>query len=208
MTELHRSPIKDRLQKHVMSDLELDYFKNRGATLLGKVLIIGALPLIKNNCGGKLSIGSDTVLNSDNENSNTPVPSPVKFVLGQGAFIGIGNNCDLNGVAITAYESVTIGDRVQIGAAGLITDTDLHPVDVVNRRRQMSGEPFPMRLVVKSPVVIEDDVWIGFNVLILKGVHIGRGAIVGAGSVVTKNVPAFSVVAGNPARVVKSIDPA
>jgi maltose O-acetyltransferase len=54
-----------------------------------------------------------------------------------------------------------------------------------------------------SPVIIEDDVWIGARVIILKGVRVGRGAIIGAGAVVTKNVPPFSVVAGNPARVIR-----
>ncbi len=208
MTELHRSPVKDRMRAHVMSDVEVDYFKERGVVLAGKVLVMGPLPLIKNRNGGVLKIGCDTVLNSDNENSNTPIPSPVKFVLGKNALIQIGDNCDLNGVAVTAYESVVIGSRVQIGAAGLITDTDLHPIGVAGRQKQMSGEPFPLDLVAKAPVVIADDVWIGFNVMILKGVHIGKGSIVGAGSVVTKDVPSFSVVGGNPAKVIKTIDPA
>lgn len=207
MTELHRSPVKDLMRAHVMSCVEVDYFKERGALLAGKVLVIGPLPLIKNKNGGVLKIGCDTVLNSDNENSNTPIPSPIKFVLGKNALIQIGNNCDLNGAAVTAYESVVIGNRVQIGAAGLITDSDLHPIDAASRRKQMSGEPFPLSLVVKAPVVIEDDVWIGYNVIILKGVHIGEGSIIGAGSVVTRDVPPFSVVGGNPAKVIKNIDP-
>lgn len=53
------------------------------------------------------------------------------------------------------------------------------------------------------PVVIEDDVWIGARVTLLPGVHIGRGSVIGAGSVVTKDVPAYSIVGGNPARVLK-----
>lgn len=206
MLELHRSPVKSRLAMYVMTEPELAYFTERGVTLVGKVLVLGQLPLIKNECGGVLQIGNNTVLNSDNENSNTPIPSPVKFVVGRNARIQIGDNCDLNGVAITGYQSVVIGNRVQIGAAGLITDSDLHPIDMDNRRKQMLGEPFPIDQVAKAAVVIEDDVWIGFNVLILKGVRIGRGAIVGAGSVVTKDVPAFCVVAGNPAKVIKAID--
>jgi acetyltransferase-like isoleucine patch superfamily enzyme len=56
-----------------------------------------------------------------------------------------------------------------------------------------------------SPVVIEDKVWIGFNVIILKGVRVGEGAVVAAGSVVTKDVPPYCVVAGNPAHVVKEL---
>lgn len=206
MSNLHQSPMKNKLASHVMSDLEKDFFKERGVTLLGKVLVLGKLPLIKNQFGSMLQIGNDTILNSDNENSNTPIPTPVKFVVGKDSTIKIGNNCDLNGVAITAYKSIVIGDRVQIGAGGLITDTDLHPINIVARRKQILGEAFPIAQVAKSEIVIEDDVWIGFGVLILKGVHIGRGAIVGAGSVVTKDVPACCVVGGNPAKVLKVLD--
>jgi acetyltransferase-like isoleucine patch superfamily enzyme len=54
-------------------------------------------------------------------------------------------------------------------------------------------------------VVIEDDVWIGFNAIILKGVRIGRGSIVGAGAVVTRTMPAFSLIAGNPAKVIRAV---
>ncbi|RFA25156.1 hypothetical protein CAI21_19880 [Alkalilimnicola ehrlichii] len=56
-----------------------------------------------------------------------------------------------------------------------------------------------------APVIIEDDVWIGNNCIVLKGVRIGRGAIVGAGAVVTKDVPAYCIVGGNPARVLKRL---
>ena len=206
MSDLHQSPMKNKLASHVMSDSEKEFFEERGVTLTGKVLVLGPLPLIKNQFGSVLQIGNDTILNSDNENSNTPIPTPVKFVVGKNSIIKIGENCDLNGVAITAYKSVVIGNRVQIGAGGLITDTDLHPLNIDVRRKQILGEAFPIAKVEKSAVVIEDDVWIGFGVLILKGVRIGRGAIVGAGSVVTKDVPACCVVGGNPAKVLKLID--
>ncbi len=203
MIDFHRSPMKEKLESHVMSDLERDYFKIRGVTLIGKVLVLGRLPIIKNEFGSLLEVGNDTILNSDNENSNTPIPTPVKFVVGKNSIIRIGDNCDLNGVAITAYKSVLIGNRVQIGAGGLITDTDLHPVNLDERRKQILGQAFAFEQVSKSEIVIEDDVWIGFGVMILKGVHIGRGAVVGAGSVVTKNVPSGATVVGNPARTTK-----
>lgn len=206
MSSSHQSPTKNKLASHVMSDMEKKYFEERGVTLTGKVLVLGSMPIIKNKFDGVLQIGDSTILNSDNENSNTPIPTPVKFVVGKSSTIKIGDNCDLNGVAVTAYQSVVIGNRVQIGAGGLITDTDLHPVNLDARRQQILGEKFEISQVEKSEVVIEDDVWIGFGVLILKGVRIGKGAIVGAGSVVTKDVPAFCIAAGNPARVLKQID--
>jgi galactoside O-acetyltransferase len=61
--------------------------------------------------------------------------------------------------------------------------------------------------VERQPVTIESKAWIGFNVIILKGVTIGEGAIVGAGSVVTKDVPPYTIVGGNPARVIREIPP-
>nr|WP_315850306.1 DapH/DapD/GlmU-related protein [Gemmata sp. SH-PL17] len=77
---------------------------------------------------------------------------------------------------------------------------DGHPVDA-NRRR--AGDPTPPESI--APVIIGDDVWIGRGAVILKGVSIGHRAIVAAHSVVTKNVPADAIVAGNPARVVKEL---
>ena len=97
-------------------------------------------------------------------------------------------------------EAITIGNNVMIGSGCLIADNDAHPMDV--EKRQV---PNYYDYVVSSPVVIDDDVLIGARSIILKGVHIGQGAVVGAGSVVTKDVPPFTIVAGNPAKVVKEL---
>jgi acetyltransferase-like isoleucine patch superfamily enzyme len=72
----------------------------------------------------------------------------------------------------------------------------------VQRRANAPLEPEDV-----APVVIEEDVWIGTNCMVLKGVTIGRGAVIAAGAVVTKDVPPFTVAAGNPARVIKRIEP-
>jgi len=99
---------------------------------------------------------------------------------------------------LVAAESIQIGHRVQVGANSVIVDTDFHPTQVEERARDfLNGQ--------HAPIIIEDDVFIGMQSLILKGVTIGRGSVVGAGSVVTKNVPAGVVVAGNPARIVKEL---
>jgi maltose O-acetyltransferase len=81
-----------------------------------------------------------------------------------------------------------------------VFDMDGHPIDAAERR---SGMPTPGSGV--APVVIGDDVWIGSRAMILKGVAIGDRAIVAAGAVVSKDVPADVVVAGNPARIVKEL---
>jgi acetyltransferase-like isoleucine patch superfamily enzyme len=111
---------------------------------------------------------------------------------------------------IWSQASVTIGDYVLIAHLVDVHDTNSHPVNWRERRLDtemiLSGEGYrtPTQ-TVSTPVVIEDDVWIGFKASILKGVRIGRGAIVAAGSVVTRDIPAWSIVAGNPAKVVRSL---
>lgn len=96
------------------------------------------------------------------------------------------------------HESARIGNNVKSGGCVLITDTDAHPMDYVARRSSNDGTK-------SAPVVIEDDVWVGAHCIILKGVTIGARSIIGAGSVVTKSIPADCVAAGNPCRVIKNL---
>lgn len=116
-----------------------------------------------------------------------------KFFVHTKAVLTIGPYSRINGVHISVKQSVTIGKRVRIGPYTLIMDSDFH--DVYDRSRE--GK--------KGPVVIEDDVWIASRAIILKGVRIGAGSIVAAGSVVTQDVPAKSLVAGVPAKVIKHL---
>jgi acetyltransferase-like isoleucine patch superfamily enzyme len=112
------------------------------------------------------------------------------------AVISVGSDCGFTGVTLVAAERIEIGDRVLIGANATVVDTDFHPLGWQERRRDVNGGEH-------RAVIIEDDVFIGMNSLILKGVRIGRGSVVGAGSVVTKDVPSDVVAAGNPAQVVR-----
>ena len=96
------------------------------------------------------------------------------------------------------HDSVTIGNNVKIGACVLITDTDAHPLDYLARRSSNEGTK-------SAPIVIEDDVWVGAHSIILKGVTIGARSIIGAGSVVTKSIPADCMAAGNPCKVIKTL---
>jgi len=89
---------------------------------------------------------------------------------------------------------ITIGDNVQIGPQTVIWGRD-HGI--------AKGELIRNQEHIKCEIVIEDDVWIAANVVILKGVRVGMGAVVGAGSIVTKDIPPYSIVVGNPARVIK-----
>ena len=103
----------------------------------------------------------------------------------------------MSGATIYAQTLVRIGNGVMIGAGASIVDTDFHPLAAGRRREQ----PAAGRSV---PIEIGDECFIGMRAIVLKGSRIGRGAVVGAGSVVAGSVPEGAVVAGNPARVVGS----
>jgi len=114
------------------------------------------------------------------------------------AKIVIGKNFGMTGGTICAAESVVIGDDVIIGGNCTITDTDFHPLNRSERKADSKAGRH-------KPVVIGDGVFVGMNCIILKGSVIGEGTVIGAGSVVSGVIPANSVVAGNPARLVREL---
>ena len=88
----------------------------------------------------------------------------------------------------------------------MILDTDVHQLDYLARRGvRVSDKVDDITTVQSAPITIEDDVWIGANCQILKGVTIGARSIIGAGSVVTKSIPADCIAAGNPCRVIRTL---
>jgi galactoside O-acetyltransferase len=140
--------------------------------------------------------------------------------LGKGA-ISIGDMSTLGSVKMFARSGISVGRYVLFSFGIFIQDYDPHPIDHEERRwdilqmrgldptqhlgsdgRHLRAVPSPS---AARPIVIEDDVWIGANVTILKGVTIGRGSIIGANSVVTSDIPPFSIAVGQPARVVRSL---
>jgi len=126
--------------------------------------------------------------------------------------ISIGNYVTIRGYSqIRAVKNISIGNNVIISNHVIITDNNNHPVSPLSRKKmtelKFSGESWKWNKSKSRPVVIGDTVWIGEYATILKGVNIGKGAIIGTMAVVTKNVPRYTIVAGNPARVVKKIEP-
>lgn len=101
---------------------------------------------------------------------------------------------------ITAINEIRIGNNVRMGPRILITD-NAHGASTIEMLRIPPNE---RPLVSKGPVIIEDNVWIGEKASIMPGVRIGKGAIIGANSVVTKDVPPYTIVGGIPAKVIKS----
>lgn len=124
--------------------------------------------------------------------------------------ITIGNNtCIYNRTTIGSVDSITIGDCVIISNHVHIYDNNNHPTSPKVRHEMclngFEGDAWRWIHTDSAPIVIEDDVWIGEYSAVMKGVTIGRGSIVGAHAVVTKDVPPYTIVAGNPARVVKEL---
>jgi acetyltransferase-like isoleucine patch superfamily enzyme len=154
---------------------------------------------------------------------NNLVGDPGKIRIGQGVFIRgelliypsggeitIGNNCYVGeGSRIWSANKVTIGDNVLISFNVTISDTDAHEMDSVERaegyRQIFENGHSAVTSIPNEPIVIGNNAWINLNSVILKGVSIGEGAIVAAGSIVTKNVDPYTLVAGNPAKPIKKL---
>ncbi|MFZ0597968.1 MAG: DapH/DapD/GlmU-related protein, partial [Flavobacterium sp.] len=119
--------------------------------------------------------------------------------------IKIGENVQINDyVHIGAVGSITIGNNVLMASKIYISDHNHGSYDDISSDHPMSI-PIERQSICK-PVIIDDNVWIGESVCILPGVTIGKGCVIGALSVVTKDIPDYSIAAGNPAKVVKKYD--
>ena len=133
------------------------------------------------------------------------------FSIGVNGRCTVGDFTLLNGALVMAEEKIEIGSHCLISWNVGIADSDFHPLDPAQRLIDAQAvAPFfkdrPPRPKLKTaPVKISDNVWIGMNATILKGVTIGENSVVAAGSVVTKSVPPNTVVAGNPAVFVKQL---
>ena len=108
------------------------------------------------------------------------------------AKIIIGNNCSFSGVSIRCYKEIALGHNVRCGANVLIMDGDGHPDDP--------------RAGKSKSIHIGNNVWIGTDVRIMKGVTIGDNTLIGAGSIVTKSIPANVIAAGNPCKIIRPLD--
>lgn len=131
-----------------------------------------------------------------------------------GGKITIGNNTYVGGnTFIYCKEAVEIGNEVIISNNVYIMDNNNHPTAPAVRKQMslandyIGDELWSWKYADSAKVTIGDNVWIGRDVRIMKGVTIGKGSIVALGSIVTRDVPEYSVVAGNPARVVKQLEP-
>lgn len=154
----------------------------RRATSMGRRVTLRGNPKIVNE--GKMTFGERVRLDS--------TVAQLEMVVLPGGYLELGNNVFVNyGSSLVSSKHVKIGNDVLIGTHVMVMDTDFHRVE--DKAWDTSGEP----------IVVEDRVWLGNRTIVLKGVTVGHDAVVAAGSVVTRNVPPRSVVAGVPAKVVR-----
>lgn len=168
--------------------------------IYGKSLKIYSSPVIVRHFESSIVLGDNvTILNNSFENPAGVAHRTVLATPVGGAKIIIGNNVGISGAVICANCRITIKDNVLIGVGARVYDSDFHSLD---RLKRQVGEQEGIHV---EPVLIEDNVWIGAYAFILKGVTIGEGAIVAAGSVVTHNVAPNTIVGGSPAKFLKTL---
>lgn len=193
--------------KKIINKLQLYKARHFFTVGEGTVLSSGFRIRLDNPKIGKnyLSIGRDSIIGG------------VFIFESYDGYVSIGDQTYIGYSTIISHNSVEIGNHVTIAWGTHIYDHDSHSSNYMLRRKDLQDELNDIRngvsfiknkdwsSVVSKPIKICDDAWIGMNVIILKGVTIGEGAVIGAGSVVTHDIPAWSVAAGNPAKVVKKL---
>lgn len=157
-------------------------------------------PIFRRLPGTRIAVGEGCRFRSAVWSNLAGINRPcVLATLGEGASLTIGRDCGFSGTVIGAGQSVIIGARVMAGVNTMISDTDWHPVDPARRAAGAAG--------ATAPVAIGDDVWLGANVLVLKGARIGAGSTIAANSVVNGEIPAGVLAGGVPARVLRALEP-
>jgi acetyltransferase-like isoleucine patch superfamily enzyme len=194
--------ILKQLYNFLQTLLTLYYCFISGLKFNSTFKIRGRVHLRKGNFmfrGGELVIGDYFIANSKIDSNSIGVIQPVILNFSSTkAKITIGNNVGISGSTLNAATSITIGNNVMIGSGCIISDTDSHSLDY--RYRNIREK------INTMPINIGDNVFIGARSIVLKGVTIGQGAVIGAGSVVVGDVLPFTVYAGNPAVFIKNLN--
>lgn len=163
----------------------------KGITINGPIYTAG-FPHIFRKCKSHMTFGKRVKMLNLSWMNSVGLNHRCIITTENNARLVIGDNVGMSGASIWCFKQIDIDNNVRIGANTLITDGDAHLDD------PRAGAP--------TPVHICENVWLGMNVTVLKGVTIGRNSIVGAGSVVTKDIPENVVAAGNPCKVIKQLD--
>lgn len=162
---------------------------------IGKKVIFNGYPEIRRFENSDIVIGDCCMFNSSKNSVRVGLQKRCTFVtLRKKSEIIIGENSGGSGITLLAAIKIKIGNNVMIGAHSMIIDNDFHHADP-DKRHEVNGIP-------ARPITIEDNVFIGTNCMILKGVTIGENAVIGANSVVLSSIPKNAIAIGNPCKVV------
>jgi len=174
----------------------LKQLSNQSNINVSPSLRIVGIPMIDIHQKATLEIGKNVTLGSENRGYHLNLFAPTKLLADrEGATIKIGDNCRIHGTCIHAQKYIEIGKNCLIAANCQIIDCNAHNVsfDNVENRIHTKGTP--------KPIIIKDNVWLGANTFVMPGVTIGEGSVISANSVVTEDIPPYSIARGNPAIV-------
>lgn len=178
----------------------IKYLRIRGIKIGRRVTLLG-LPIISMHADSNIEIGSGCKIVSNS--IDTALGCNHKIImrtLTKGSKIKIGKNTGVSGGTICAGSSVTLGDDCLIGANVCIVDNDFHPIDPNLRKKNND-------YIIESSKAIQigNNVFVGTNVIILKGVNIGDNSVIGAGSIVSRSIPSNVIAAGSPCVPIKKL---
>lgn len=154
------------------------------------------IPFFRCSINGKIISGNGLKIASTTSSSAMGYRSGSKIIINPNAVLKLGKNVGMTNVAILCNKEITIGDNVLLGDSATIFDSDFHSLNVSGRTDDAG---------VSKPVFIGDNVFVGANAMILKGVTVGNNSVVAAGSVVTKDILPNQIWGGNPARFIREL---
>lgn len=189
--------LRAELRRIATAPLTHAYLRSHGVRI-GQGAKLYGTPLVQRHRGSSITAGTGLVLRSWTGSNPLGGRRCILATWSAEATIDLGEECKATGLVVVSESAVRIGDRVRLGAGCTIVDTDFHPVDPDNR----SSDPRRGRSV---PVTIGDDVFLGMGTIVLKGVEIGAGTVVSAGSLVAESLPPGVIARGNPAVVVRDV---
>lgn len=169
-------------------------------TKLGYVRLEGK-PIIRKHPNSRIVIDKKVTLVSDSKSNIAGINHPVILATcSENATIYIGENTGISGASIVAVNQIKIGCNVGLGANSNLYDTDFHPIDAGDRYNQKN-----ISEAKSAPIEIGDNVWVGANTTVLKGVKIGHKSVIGCSSLVTKSIEKNEFHAGNPAKFIRKL---
>ena len=195
---IHSIQSAARVYRGLIDRFVVPIFLRKCGVILGENCVFAGFPHIMRSPSCTIRIGNSVTVNSRPASNALGLVHPTFLsAIGAESTIEIGNGTGISGASIVATRCISIGQNVLIGAGAALWDSDFHALTPDLRSVKGPEE------VASARIIIEDAVFLGARSIVLKGVRIGRGAVVGAGCVVGKDIAPYSVAVGNPARIIR-----